>query len=48
MAWGKNKVRELRGERRVARNLADGEKERIVGERCYHLREVFFCLFVLF
>ena len=28
MAWGKNKVRELRGERRVATNLADGEKER--------------------
>lgn len=28
MLWGKNKVRELRGERRVARNLADGEKER--------------------
>ena len=28
MPWGRNKVSELRGERRVARNFADGEKER--------------------
>ena len=24
------------------------KRERIVGERCYHLREVFVCLFVCF
>lgn len=38
MAWGRDKVRELRGGRREARNLVDGGKiERIVAKR-YHRR----------